>query len=225
MVKMIKCIFGGLIIFLLLVGQVVAQSDALTKIETLILQDCYSEAAGECKKLLVHHHQDKVRAKASYLLGLCQLKENEFLAARENFKIVLRNSAGSKFRDDASLGIADSYFLAGEFAQAESSYVQFMRDFPGSPLVTIARKHIDECKQGRHFSNSYFSVQAGCFSNRQNAKRLRDELIDKGFQGYLLELPGEGLFRVRVGKFSNRHQAESLEHRLKSEGYPTKVCP
>lgn len=187
----IRTILGLLSMLMLLFGQAFAQTEALKKIETLILQDRYAEAEKECRKVLTHHRQGDARAKAHYLLGLSCLKQNKFSQARENFSIVLRKFKRSKFCD----------------------------------LATIAREHIDECKQGKHLGNSYFSVQVGCFSSRQNAKRLRDELIDLGFQAYILELGGENLYRVRVGKFDTRLRAELLEQQLRSEGYSTKVCP
>lgn len=225
MVRKVKVFIVMLAVFFFSAGYLFAQTEALRKVETLVLKDDYAQAAQECKKILVHHHQAALSSKAHYLLGISQLKLGQYPQARENFEVILRKFSQSEFRDDASLGIADSYFLAGDFQKAQERYEQFLKDSSHSKLTSIARKHLEQCQQGRHFANSYFSVQVGCFSKKQNAEELRDRLINAGFQAYLLELPGENLYRVRVGKFSDRLNAEFLEQRLKSEGFPTKICP
>ncbi len=223
MIKKIGFLIGLFFVLTFSSGTCFAQS--LNNIEALILKEEYSQAARECEKILTHRHQSKIKSKAHYLLGICLLKEAKFDQARENFNIILRRFPRSKFCDDARLGIADSYFLRQDCKQASIKYEEFIHDFPRSQLSSIARRHQKLCKQGGPYANSYFSIQAGCFGKKGNAEKLRDELIDSGFQAYIVELPGEALCRVRVGRFSNRLQAEFLEQRLKSEGYPTKICP
>ncbi|MBL7085351.1 MAG: radical SAM protein, partial [Candidatus Omnitrophica bacterium] len=223
--KKISAVIIMLLAFSFSAGQVFAQSASLKNAETLILKDAYQEAIKECKKILAHHHQATVRSKTYYLLGISLLKEAEYSQAREKFQAILKQFSRSEFCDDARLGTADSYFLAGDFKQAGKEYERLLQDFPRSELREIAREQQKLCKEGKGASNSYFSVQAGCFTNKTNAEKLRDELIDSGYRAYLLKLPGDNFSRVRIGKFSNRLQAEFLEQQLKSDGYSTKVCP
>ena len=223
MIRKISFVIGLFLALIFSSGHLFAQS--LSNVEALILREEYSQAARECEKILTHRHQSKIESKAHYLLGICLLKEAKFDQARENFNIILRRFPRSKFCDDARLGIADSYFLSQDYKQASIKYEEFIHDFPRSQLKSIARRHQKLCKQAGPYASSYFSVQAGCFGKKGNAEKLRDKLIDSGFQAYIVELPSEALCRVRVGRFSNRLQAESLEQRLKSEGYPTKICP
>ncbi len=206
-------------------GEIFAQTSSLTKIETLILKDAYSQAARECQKLLAHHHQSKIQSKGHYLLGVCLLKQSRFEEARENFNLILGRYRRGEFSDDAALGIADSYFLAQDFNRAAKEYEQFIRDFPRSELTEIARRQLNLCRQGKAPVSSYFSVQLGCFANKANAERLRNKLIDAGYQAYILDSAADALYHVRIGRFSNRLEAEFLEQRLKAEGYTTKVCP
>jgi len=172
-----------------------AQDSGLRNVEALMLKGAYSQAARECERFLAGRHRAAIECKAHYLLGICLLKEERYDEARKNFDIILRRFPRSKFCDDAKLSIADSYLLEGDYNQA-------------SP-----------------YAGSYFSVQVGCFGNKTNAEKLRGKLISKGYQAYILELPGDGLYRVRVGKLSSRPEAGSLERRLKAAGYSTKVCP
>ncbi len=225
MVKRISLVILVFFAFISLSGELFAQTSRLKNAQALILKGAYSQAAGEYRKVLAGRRQGKIKSEAHYFLGLCLLKESRYNEARKNFNIILRRYPRSEFCDDASLGIADSYLLAQDFEQAVKKYEQFIRDFPRSELVTIARTQRQFCKQGKHFANSYFSVQLGCFAEKKNAEGLRNELIDGGHRAYILEQPGSGLYYVRVGKFSNRSEAEFLEQRLETEGYSTRICP
>jgi cell division protein FtsN len=54
---------------------------------------------------------------------------------------------------------------------------------------------------------------------------LRDELIDDGYQAYVLNLPVDAFYRVRIGKFGSKLDAEFLEQKLKAKGFSTRICP
>ena len=221
--KRTNVVIGALLVCLYFSGELFAQGAKLRNAEALILKGAYPQAIKECKTILTHHHRATVRAKAYYLSGVCLLKEQGYKDARDNFQAILRKHPSSKYCDEAMLGIADSYFLAADFKQASKQYARFLRKFPHSELVSVARMHLEQSKEGRHFANSYFSVQVGCFASKGNAEKLRNELIDRGFQAYILEYPSDNLLRVRVGKYDNRLQAEFLEQKLKVEGFSTKV--
>ena len=213
------------LIFFYLGGQFTVWGASITGAENLILQDRYAQAAKECKKLIAQRNPVSTKARAEYLWGICLLKQAKYSQAREKFSQLLRRYPSSAVSDDASLAMAHSYFLAGDYSQASSKYQRFLRDHAHSELDTIARAQLKLCRNGSSLGNSYFTVQVGCFAGKKNAQGLRDELIDRGYQAYILELEGEGLFRVRVGKYETRSKAEFLENRLKAKGYPTKVCP
>lgn len=225
MARITSIIVVVFVVFLSSTEYLFAQSGVLRNVEAMILKDAYPQAAKECEKILASQHRSTIKSKAYYLLGICHLKEARYEEARKNFNKILRQYRRSKFCDDATLGIADSYFLAGDYHQALEKYEEFLQRFARSELSSIAWMHLEQCKQARPFVNSYFSVQLGCFSNKRNAEKLRDGLIDNGYQAYILELISDSQYRVRVGKFSTRLQAELLEQRLKVEGYTTKICP
>jgi len=211
--------------FLFSAGPLFARSGIFSNVETLILKDAYPQAARECEKILASYDRAAIKSKAYYLLGICFLKEAKYDEARRTFNKILHQYHRSKFCDDATLAIADSYLLAGDYQKARQSYERFLQDFSRSPLASIARMRLATHKEGRDAVSSYFSVQLGCFSNKRNAEKLRDELINNGYQAYISELISDSLYRVRAGRFNTRLQAEFLEQRLKAEGYTTKICP
>ena len=116
--------------------------------------------------------------------------------------------------------------LRDKYAQAAKECRKILDGRKQGKIRAKAGRFLEICllKQGSG-EPLYFSVQVGCFSRKKNAGKLREELIERGFRAYILELPGDELYYVRVGKFSNKSEAKSLEKRLKSKGYPTKICP
>lgn len=223
--KKICFIIGILLILFFLSPKLFAEKTVLKDVEILMLKGAYAQAAKRCNQVISQQRSTKITSQAHYLLGICLLKETKYKKARKSFNKVLRRYAKSKFCDDAKLGVADSYFLAGEFKQATKEYEEFLQYFSRSELTEIARRHLGQCLQGRRLSDSFFSVQVGCFDKSKNAQRLRDKLIDSGFRAYLLRYPEDSFYRVRIGKFDNRSEAEWLEEKLKAIGYSTKVCP
>jgi cell division septation protein DedD len=62
-----------------------------------------------------------------------------------------------------------------------------------------------------------FAVQVSIFETRQEADRLAQQLVAKGYPAFVLD-PAKGaakpFFRVRVGKYRNRQDAEEIQARL-----------
>ena len=65
----------------------------------------------------------------------------------------------------------------------------------------------------------YYRVQAGAFSSRSNADRLRDRLIADGFPAFTILR--DGLYKVQVGAYRNLENAIRMEQVLRGKGYST----
>ena len=141
--------------------------------------------------------------------------------------LVFSLSSGRLFAQGSGLRNVETLMLKGEYSQAARECERFLAGRHRAAIESKAQYFLGICllKEASGYAGSYFSVQVGCFSNKTNAEKLRGKLISKGYQAYILELPGDDLYHVRVGKLSNRSQAGSLEQRLKAAGYSTKVCP
>ena len=66
----------------------------------------------------------------------------------------------------------------------------------------------------------FYTVQVGSFRRANDAQRLQQQLVQKGYTARLLSitLPGKGLWhRVRVGTFSERVEADQMAQRLRSQ--------
>lgn len=70
-----------------------------------------------------------------------------------------------------------------------------------------------------------YRVQAGTFSNRDNAERLAADLRRDGYHVEIRssESDGRTLHRVQVGGYASRESADKLVNDLNSKGYPSAV--
>ena len=64
-----------------------------------------------------------------------------------------------------------------------------------------------------------WTVQAGSFSNSENAHSLVGNLKSQGFEAYINEHDSDGKhqFRVRIGQFETRDDADALAIRIRGE--------
>lgn len=64
-----------------------------------------------------------------------------------------------------------------------------------------------------------YTIQLAASQNREEAEALKNKLVDKKYDAYVLkvEIPGKGLwYRVRVGHYQSREQAEKALRIIKS---------
>ena len=203
----------------------------------------------------------------NYILGLSYLKESKLDLAGDCFRRIL-NNPDSKFKKEASLALADTYLVSGQFSQAQDSYNKLIvddfnsnqrsailyrlsqleskrgnqqkgndylfklkSDFPLSPETRVTKGislvsfplGAGECLINPSAGTGEYFVQVGFFSNRDNARKLNDELLNKNYPAYTENL--DGGYRVKVGKLKLQKDAQELEQKLSRDGFATKVCP
>ncbi len=65
-----------------------------------------------------------------------------------------------------------------------------------------------------------YRVQTGAFRNRDNAERLKADLISKGFDAFIVSVDMDGmLYRVQVGAYGVKANADSMKGRLLKAGF------
>ncbi len=192
---------------------------------------------------------------ALYLLGLAYLKMGNYPESREYFLKLTQNFPHSEKLEEASLKIADSYFLEGDYEKAMALYKEVEKKYPSSdyqPLIysklaQVATKEgqWDERKkylsllkekysQGTEINlpganetkEDFFTIQVGAFSTKKNALSLSNELSAK-YKPYIIEEKADKytLYKVRIGKFKDRKKAEMVWGKLIKQGYPAHIFP
>lgn len=170
---------------------------------------------------------------ARYLMGLSYIKLGESEKAREQFNFILKNDPDSPIKEEVSLSIADSYSAQKDSANAIAAYEDFIKKFPESGMVSLARARSDECQKGQCPSvltqeEASCYIQVGAFSKKENANRLSQKLNGKSFNAYIKtgssNKTRKSLYKVCVGQFQNAGEAGAAARKLKSGGYSVKIC-
>jgi tetratricopeptide (TPR) repeat protein len=117
----------------------------------------------------------------------------------------------SSLRQDACLGIADSYFQEGDFAKARAHYQRFIGDFPQSQFLSLVYLRLGQIdlKQGR------WKEAADLF-----LKIKRDYPLSFEADTAQRLLTGDNFFTVQVASFQDLEKAKALSIKLINKSYP-----
>jgi tetratricopeptide (TPR) repeat protein len=165
----------------------------------------------------------------NYLLGLCYLKESKLDLASDCFRRILSNS-GSKFKEEASLALADTYLVSGQFQQAIDSYNKLITDDANSrwkPAVWYRLSQL-EAKRGNHQkSNDYL------FKLKRDFPLSPELRTTKGISFVntsvkicepSVNVSSEaGEYSIQVGFFTSSVNANNFKDTLLSKNYPAYV--
>lgn len=91
-------------------------------------------------------------------------------------------------------------------------------DYMIKNVDTIAKELVKAFFGKATKTNKLYRVQVGAFSKLDNAKRLRNELIAKGYMDAFVNTNAK-LNRVQAGAFSKLNNAKNLQNELIKKGY------
>jgi len=144
------------------------------------------------------------------------------------YQDIVDNYSTSKYADAALYRIFSYYYALGLYETAQKKLDQLILDYPGSPYIKIAQKNKfpgedisvskdeDSTKVNGEetvVEQEYkFTIQAGAFSNSNNAESLKAEFLNSGiFSETKEKLVGGTRFHVVfVGKFLTENDAEGF---------------
>lgn len=160
------------------------------------------------------------------------LKENgqEALVIYQKIVDVYPNS---KYADASLYRIFSYYYALGLYDTAREKLVQLKTSYPASPYIQVADQNISllgtyDQKQETPKSEektipkteSYsYSIQAGAFTNLDNAKKLMSDFENAGIYTYMSDkvVGGTNFHVVYAGKFEKIEDAESFLQVLSSQ--------
>jgi tetratricopeptide (TPR) repeat protein len=199
----------------------------IDKPKICFLKGEYKQAILEGEKLLAKETHKSGSDELYYILGMSYLKEGNYLRASDIFEIILKEFKESAFKDEAKLGLGDTYFLRGAYDKAKACYIALLDNNNRSELKPLLYYRLSQCafKQGdvekgnnylsklkngfplnleasfnRGSDNSldFYTVQIGSFTNSSNANNLSNKLISKGYDAYVQEADISGRKIYRV---------------------------
>lgn len=80
-----------------------------------------------------------------------------------------------------------------------------------SEVEVVKKSEIDSSKK-------VYTVQVGAFSQEVSARKLAEEIRDKGYQTYVVK--GKSLYKTQVGEYKSYEEAQNVSQKLKELGYP-----
>jgi len=217
-----KTVFLTLILLFILTGLTYSQDvdiiPYLKQIESGNIDDARSE-------LLDLKEEYPESPSVKFLEGV--LTENGQLAV-VIYQDIVDNYPTSKYADASLYRIFSYYYALGLYETAQKKLDQLILDYPGSPYIKIAQQNkfpsedisVNEEEDSTEANGEEtvaeqefkFTIQAGAFSNLDNAESLKAEFLNSGiFSDTKVKLVGGTTFHiVYVGKFLTENDAESF---------------
>lgn len=148
------------------------------------------------------------------------------------YQDIVDNHPGSKYADASLYRIFSYYFALGLYDTSQEKLKQLKSSYPSSPYITVAEQNIsslekseetktetkiEETKNGTD-EGYKFTIQAGAFTNLDNANKLITDFENASIYTQLGEkvVGGTTFHIVYAGKFENREDAESFLQVLSS---------
>jgi len=233
------------IIILLIILVILASNGyclTFDKVKVCFLNGDYKSAISEGEKVLANTGDRLPQLDGLYyILGLAYLKDGNYLRASDIFEIIIKEFRNSAFRDEAKLGLGDSYFLRGGYDNAQAHYKELLNSNPHTKLAPLvyyrlsqigfkkgdtieAKEYLDRLKKESpsnleiklnddlsFLSDIYYTVQVGSFAKMTNARNLCDKLINKGYDAYVQEAEINGTKICRVKVGKLKSRAEAVQ--------------
>lgn len=178
------------------------------------LKGDYKSAILKGEKIIARANRSDTVDELYYVLGLCYLKDGNYLRASDIFEIILNEISSSRFKDEAKMSLGDTFFLRGYLDEAEKHYREILENSPRTELKPQLFYRL---------SQLYF---------RKGDARKGKEYIDKVPDGFPInerikidaqlspaKTSGDILYSVQVGSFRENKNAVNLVNRLKVKGY------
>ena len=162
------------------------------------------------------------------------------------YKSVVDKFPKSKYADDAIYRMFAYSYAIDELEKAETYRTRLNKDYPESPynkltekvvftnvskvkVKTEENKPIQKNEEKTNLKNYKFTVQAGAFTRKDNALKLKADLDKAGYTSNIIEKSiGGSLFHVvYVGKFTTDEEAKSfltlINSKFKLQGWVVKL--
>ena len=186
----------------------------LEKAKIYFLSGDYKSAIAEGEKLLSNYGRTSQSDELYYILGLSYLKDGNYLRASDIFEIILAEFKDSKFKEEAKLGLADTYLLRGDLNKAQDYYEELLNT---SNAGLKARLYYRLSQVG--FKKGDTAQGQEYLDKLKKDFPANPELrLNKDLSAFS-DSPSGFYYTVQVGSFSNSANAKNLMQALIQKGY------
>lgn len=149
--------------------------------------------------------------------------------AQKLYELIYTSFPKSQFADAALFRHFSYYYALGIYKKAAELKQLLEKTYPNSPYLKVTDKTFPETDEMiivetkpyplRSSSDLLYTVQAGAFSNLQNAQDLSNRFTNSGLNSKISQKTVNNLqlHIVTVGEFNNKPEAELLLQKLKNE--------
>ncbi|MDD5196617.1 MAG: tetratricopeptide repeat protein [Candidatus Omnitrophica bacterium] len=188
----------------------------LDNLKANLIRGDYRVAINEGEKLIAKDsHSDELY----YLLGLGYLKNGNYLRSSDIFEVIIKEFSGSRFKEEARLGLGDSCLLRNDLARAEESYQELLKSNPNTKFKAQLFYRLSEIgfkKGDLNQGKDYLAKLKEDYPLNPEVKQNRDIWpVEKNNSDFY--------YSVQVGSFSNPVNAANLNQKLLSNGYPAYI--
>ena len=155
------------------------KSSALKKAEKAFIKGEYEEALRIGSSYLTYCARPD--EEMQYLMGKALLKLKRFDEARNRFSRILNDSDDYRFLDRACIGLADSYYIEGNYKKAREHYEETAGHFPDSDDMHVIYSRLGDCcskLNDKAASKKYYDKLLELYPHSFEAKLLMDEGSD-----------------------------------------------
>lgn len=208
---MTRIIFSLIILFLC---AQTAYSQDIDSVKLQFLKGDYKSAITQGEKALARYTGKRSSLdELYYILGLAYLEDRNYLRASDIFDIIVKEFKSSPFKEEALMGLGDTYYFRGYYDQARSCYKDILDSQPATQL-----------KGSLYYRLAQVELKAG---QPQEAKgyleKLKSEFPDNlelRTNREFSSLSTAGIYySVQIGSFSKANNAVNLCNKLSARGY------
>ena len=200
-------------------GRHVSASEFVKDVNILFLKGDYAGLVRDVESNMESYRFSRRKKKeVLYLTGVSYLKLKDYRKAREVFENILKMK-GSRFREDAYIGIADSYFLEKKYDKAIQAYEGLLTMYPRSNRVSGIYKNLGFAYQERNLPE-----KADLYYRR--VKQDYKDSFEADVTTYVTKEDKQVYYIIQLGAFQSLRNAKRLVRQLtrkRHDSYVQKV--
>ena len=211
---MVKLKVFIIILVLVCLSSLLSFAAEIERVRVCFVQGDYRCAIIEGEKVLGSNVDKQHSDELYYLLGLSYLKDGNYLRASDIFSIIINEFRDSRFKEEATIGLGDSYSLQGDFVGAKKCYLGLLKNSQSTKLKAQLYSRLSQVafKQGD-------TVEGKAYADKLKTEfpLSPESLLDND----ICSFPGktEVYYSAQVGSFSNSINANNLVAILIKKGY------
>jgi tetratricopeptide (TPR) repeat protein len=188
----------------------------LNNLRASLIKGDYKTAIGEGEKLMAREaHSDELY----YLLGLCYLKDGNYLRASDIFEVIIKEFKSSRFKEEARLGLGDAYLLRNDLVKAEEAYRALLKANPNTKLKAQVYYRLSETG----FKKGDVNQGKDYLAKLKDGYPLNPEVRQDQDIWPAGKINSDFYYSVQVGSFSSSINAANLNRKLLANGYPSYI--